>query len=484
MSGTKHDVVVVGAGPTGLLLAGDLAAGGLDCLVLERRSTESNLTRAFAVHARTTEQLDIRGLADDLIGTGAHLDELRVFARAAVRLAHLPTRFPFLLVTPQYETERVLADRVKALGVSIVTGAEVTGLRQDDDGVTVDARNEDGGAEQRHASYVVGCDGVHSAVREAIGVPYPGKAALQSIMLADVRLARPPSDVLTVNGTGEQFAFIAPYGDGWFRIIAWNRAHQVPDSEPVDFEELKEVTRRALGTDFGAHEPRWMSRFHSDERQAPSYRVGRVFLAGDAAHCHSPAGGMGMNTGLQDAANLGWRLVSAVRGWVPDGNADVILDGYQAERKPIGRMVLRASATLLDLATLRSGVARAVRDVIGGLASRVPPIAHRIAGMVSGIELAYDAPAGAHSSVGKRIGDLPLDGGSRLFEALRTGHFVLLGHEVPDGWSARVDAAVPVSGGQPVTLVRPDGYVAWAADDPDEDSVRQALSSWCGDPSA
>jgi 2-polyprenyl-6-methoxyphenol hydroxylase-like FAD-dependent oxidoreductase len=398
----------------------------------------------------------------------------------------LPTRFPFLLVTPQYETERVLEERVEALGVPIVKGAEVTGLRQDDAGVTVDVRNEDGSTQEWHASYVVGCDGVHSAVRKAIGVPYPGKSALRSIMLADVRLARPPSDVLTVNGNGDGFAFIAPFGDGWFRIIAWNRAHQVPDSEPVDFDELTDLTHRVLGTDFGAHDPRWMSRFHSDERQAPSYRVGRVFLAGDAAHCHSPAGGLGMNTGLQDAANLGWRLVSAIRGWVPDGNLDAVLDGYQAERHPVGRLVLRASGALLDLATLRYGMARFVRGVLAGAASHVAPLTHRVAGVISGIGIAYDHPAGAHPSVGKRIGDLPLDGGSRLFEALRMRHFVLLGHEIPDGWSDRVDAAVPAigDGAVPVTLVRPDGYVAWAAEHPDLDSVRQALETWCGTPSA
>lgn len=480
MTKPDHDVIVVGAGPTGLLLAGDLAAGGADCLVLERRSTESNLTRAFAVHARTTELFDMRGLADDLVSTGLPVDEVQLFGRVAVGLTHLPTRFPYLLVTPQYETERVLAERIKELGVPIVSGAEVTSVRQNGDRVAVDVRHEDGSTEQYHASYVVGCDGVHSAVRKAMGVPYPGKSALRSIMLADVLLTESPPNALTANGNRDGFAFIAPFGDGWYRVIAWNRAHQVPDSEPVDFDELKDVMRSALGSDYGAHDPRWITRFHSDERQAPHYRVGRVFLAGDAAHCHSPAGGMGMNTGLQDAANLGWRLVSAIKGWVPDGDVERVLMGYQAERHPVGHMVLRASGALLDLATLRSGVARFVRDMVGSVAGRIRPFTHRVAGMVSGIEISYEAPRGAHPTVGKRIGDLALDNGSRLFEVLRTRRFVLLGAPVPSGWSDRVESATTVDE-HPVTLVRPDGYVAWAANKAEESAVRSALHGWCGE---
>jgi 2-polyprenyl-6-methoxyphenol hydroxylase-like FAD-dependent oxidoreductase len=493
MPPTTTNVLVVGAGPTGLLVAGDLAAAGVPCTVLERRAGESNLTRAFAVHARTLEMLDARGLADDLVETGARVTTLRLFDRAAVDLSRLPTRFPFVLISPQYNTERVLEVRARSLGAEIVHGAEVLGLRQDTDGVEVEVRGEDGVVHRRRGGFVVGADGVHSTVRRALGLSFPGHAAVQSVMLADVRLDDAPAEVLTVNAVADGFAFIAPFGDGWYRVIAWDRRRQLPDSAPVDLEELRGATRRALGTDFGMHDPRWMSRFHSDERQVGSYRVGRVFLAGDAAHVHSPAGGLGMNTGLQDAANLGWKLAAAANGWAPAG----LLDSYHAERHPVGRTVVRASGTLLRLVLLRPRVLRAVRGVVGGVAVRVGPLARRVTGMVSGIGIAYPAPSGAHRMTGRRAPDVRLAGGDRtpgrLYEALRGGRFVLLApaHDpavaVVDGWQGRVAHATPAGGQATVLLVRPDGYVAWASDGPDPArrsvALRAALTGWCGAPS-
>src|SRR5918998_288274 len=307
------DVLVVGAGPTGLMLAGDLARAGLGCTVLERRTEESNLTRAFAVHARTLELLDARGLADDLVATGARVGGLRVFGQLEVDLSRLSSRLPYVLVTPQYNTERVLEEHASALGARIVRGAEVVSLRQDDDGVELDVRYKDGTLGTQGATYAVGTDGVHSKVRQALGLPFPGHSAVQSVMLADVQLGEAPEEVLTVNATGDGFSFLAPFGDGWFRVIAWDRRRQLPDDAPVELDEIRDITQRVLGTDYGMHNPRWMSRFHSDERQITKYRVGRVFLAGDAAHVHSPAGGQGMNAGLQDAANLGWKLAAIGR---------------------------------------------------------------------------------------------------------------------------------------------------------------------------
>src|SRR5215212_3554653 len=328
-------VVVVGAGPTGLMLAGDLARAGVSCTVLERRAEETNLTRAFAVHARTLEMLDARGLADDLVTTGRRVGALRLFGKLEVDLSRLPTRFPYVLVTPQYHTERVLEEHASALGAQIVRGAEVVDLRQDNDGVELDVRYKDGTLGTRRAMYAIGADGVHSKVRQALALPFPGHSAIQSVMLADVQLSEAPEDVLTVNAARDGFIFIAPFGDGWYRVIAWDRRRELPDHAPVELEEIREIAWRVLGTDYGMHDPRWMSRFHSDERQVPHYRVGRVFLAGDAAHCHSPAGGQGMNTGLQDAANLGWKLAAALQGWAPGG----VLDSYHAERYPGGRAV-------------------------------------------------------------------------------------------------------------------------------------------------
>src|ERR687884_906498 len=328
------EVLVVGAGPTGLMLAGDLARAGVDCTVLERRAEESNLTRAFAVHARTLEMLDARGLADDLVTTGARVGALRVFGKLEVDLSRLPTRFPYVLVTPQYQTEGVLEERASALGAQIVRGAEGVGLRQDNDGVELDVRYKDGTSGTQQAAYAVGADGVHSKVRQTLDLPFPGHSVVPSVMLADVQLGEAPEEVLTANAAGEGFSFLAPFGDGWYRVIAWDRRRQLPDDAPLELEEIRDITQRVLGTDYGMHDPRWMSRFHSDERQVTHYRVGRVFLAGDAAHVHSPAGGQGMNTGLQDAANLGWKLAATVRGWAPPG----LLDTYDDERHPAGRL--------------------------------------------------------------------------------------------------------------------------------------------------
>ena len=473
MSPRTTDVLIAGAGPTGLLLAGDLARAGVAVTVLERRTDASNLTRAFAVHARTLEELDARGAADELIATGRRVGSLRLFGGVGLDLSRMPSRFPYVLITPQYETERVLEDRARTLGAEIMHGAEIIDLRQDDDGVEVDVRSSDGAIDTRRASYLVGADGVRSTVRKAIGLPFPGRSAVMSVMLADVRLTEPPADVLTVNGVGDAFAFLAPFGDGWYRVIAWNRHRQLPDDAPVDLEEIRAVARKALGTDYGMHDARWMSRFHSDERQVPRYRVGRVFLAGDAAHVHSPAGGQGMNTGLQDAANLGWKLAAVVRGRAPER----LLDSYEAERHPVGRMVLRGSGGLLRLTLLRSGVLRALRNVSARALLKAGPIARRMAGAVSGVGIGYPAPRGAHPLTGKRAPDVRLagDGPARLYQALRSGRFVLV-TGADAGTTPGVDVVTPAAGTSIAMLVRPDGYIAWAADQADDGTLAAAAA--------
>jgi 2-polyprenyl-6-methoxyphenol hydroxylase-like FAD-dependent oxidoreductase len=445
----RTTVAVVGAGPTGLLLAGDLAHAGVDVTVLERRGTESNLTRAFGVHARTLEHLDARGLADEVVASGAPIDRLSLFDSLKIDLSTLPTRFPFLLITPQYNVEQALEKRATAAGVHIVRDALVTALHQDEDGVELAL---EGGTVR--ADYAVGADGVHSVVRDALGLPFPGRSVLESIMLADVRLAHPPADTLTVNAVGDAFAFVAPFGDGWYRIFAWDRRHQLPTTAPVTLDEIRDVTRHSLGTDLGIQEARWMSRFHSDERQAPHYRIGRVFLAGDAAHVHSPAGGQGMNTGLQDAANLGWKLAAAVQGWAPDG----LLDTYESERHPVGRLVLRSSGAIIRMAMVQSRAGRLARNVVGGAALRLPPVARKVAGTISGVGIDYPhAP---------RAADVELKDSRRLYEVLRDGRYVLL---APDAAAAHlggvhdhVAPASPVETGMPWTLVRPDAHVAWS----------------------
>ncbi|MEU4273106.1 FAD-dependent monooxygenase [Streptomyces sp. NPDC026092] len=452
------DVLVVGAGPTGMLLAGDLAAAGLRVTLLERRPQGiSNITRAFAVHARTLEQLDARGLADELVATGTPITRLRLFGRPALDLTRLPSRFPYLLVIPQYEVERVLERRARSTGVDIRYGTRLRGLTQDADRVTVEATDADDTPLTLHARYLVGTDGARSAVRTALGLPFPGTAAIRSLVLADVRLAEEPEDLLRVNGVDDAFAFIAPFGDGWYRVMGWNRTRQVPDSDPVDLDEVREITRLAFGTDYGMHDPRWISRFHSDERQAPRYRVGRAFLAGDAAHVHSPAGGQGMNTGLQDATNLSWKLAAVLHGDAPDPEA--LLDSYQAERHPVGAAVLRSSGAILRLAMARGPLLRTARALAAQLLGKVPAASAKAMGMISGVGIDYGR---AH----RRVSDLKLREG-RLYELLRAGEFVLI---APEGTTPDLPAAAPTTPPRLVRatwtdptrttalLVRPDGY--------------------------
>ncbi|WP_338495512.1 FAD-dependent monooxygenase [Streptomyces sp. SJL17-4] len=467
---TDTQVLVIGAGPTGLLLAGDLATAGIDVTLVERRPHGlANMTRAFGVHARTLEQLDARGLADELVATGTTLGRARIFGQFDLDLTRLPSRFNHLLVTPQYEVEHLLERRAVAAGVTFRYGTELRGLRQDADTVTAEFTDPDGTPLTLTARHLVGTDGVRSAVRTALGLPFPGGSVIRSIVLADVRLTEDPSHPFSVTGSDDAFAFLAPFGDGWYRVMGWSRTRQVPDTEPVDLDEVREITRRALGTDLGMHDARWISRFHSDERQVPSYRAGRVFLAGDAAHVHSPAGGQGMNTGLQDAANLSWKLTAVLRGDAPAPEA--LLDSYQSERHPVGAAVLRSSGALVRLAMAHTPLTRAARSLTARLLSAVRPASARAMGMISGLGIAYAPPAGSKRPAGRRAPDTRLREG-RLYELLRAGEFVLITPEgglpaLPETASASPERLIRATWTDPTrrtaVLVRPDGYVHWTS---------------------
>ncbi|MBY8841161.1 FAD-dependent monooxygenase [Streptomyces sp. SP2-10] len=497
---------MVGSGPTGLLLAGDLATAGIPVTVLEKRPHKiSNLSRAFVLHARTLEQLDTRpspaavapavaaptaegrashppvprSIADDLEAVGRPLDRIGLFGRLTIDLSTLPSRFRHLLVLPQYEVEKVLERRAAEAGAAFRYETELTGLSQDAEGVTVEVRGPDGGTESLRAAYVVGADGMRSAVRQAIGLPFPGRSVIRSVVLADVRLAEEPPTLLTANAVGDAFAFLAPFGDGYYRVIGWHRGRDVPDSAPLDLSEVKEIVRLALGRDYGMHDARWMSRFHSDERQAPAYRAGRVFLAGDAAHVHTPAGGQGMNTGLQDAANLSWKLAAVVGGHADPG----LLDTYQAERHPVGRAVLRSSGGIVRLAMAEKPWTLAARAALTTLLDTVGPARRKVAGQITGVGYRYPAPRGAHRLTGARIPDVPLAGGGRLHEALRGGRFVLITPEPYAAGAGRADrlaVARWASDRRTAVLVRPDGYAAWAADSAAPAEIEAALSRHLG----
>jgi pentachlorophenol monooxygenase len=455
METEQCDVLVVGAGPAGSMVAAEVARAGWSVTVLERHEQPSPLSRAFGVHARTLEVLDSRGLADRLVANGLRAPRLSLWRGAEVDLSRLPSRFPFVLVTPQGNVDRLLEDEARAQGAEVIRGVTVTGVSQDATWVTVHA-----GDRVFRASYLVGADGVHSTVREQVGQPFPGRAVLKSIMLADAYLADPPSAVISVNAVEDCFAFLAPFGDGWFRIIAWDRRHQAANTDPVDVEEIRDVLRRAMGTDYGLGEVRWKSRFASDERQVPQYRIGRVFLAGDAAHVHSPAGGQGMNTGIQDAANLGWKLAAVL-----NGADESILDTYQGERHPVGKMVLRSSGAAIRAMIIRTPVGRFLRNNLVRAVLGIPPVGDRIAGMFSGVAIGYHR-RGQHKLVGTRYAGLH-----------DTGFVLVVGKN-----AGEVDAEIPVvrrDDDGPGLLVRPDGYVAWAGDVSGGD-WRRALRDWTG----
>ena len=479
------DVIVVGAGPTGLAVANELALAGVDCRILERREEVSNLTRAFAVHARTLELLDARGLAEDVIRRGVRLEQVQGVPGATLDLSRLNSRYPMLLIAPQSATEAVLEASDEQRGVVIERGAEVVGLHQGPDSVRLTVA---GGSGERTetARYVVACDGAHSRVRELLGVGFTGKQYETHIILADVQLAEPPADVMFGRTNQEGLALVLPFGDNEFRVIVWDRRRDgVPLTEPVTEPEVRDALLRIAGTDLGLGTVRWSTRFLSERRQAEHYRVGRVFLAGDAAHVHSPLGGQGMNTGIQDAMNLGWKLAAAVHGHA----GDALLDTYEPERHRVGRQVLAMTDAFNQLVLGRSVATMRLRSLAMRGILRFGPARRLLLGRLSGIGIHYPHRPGEHSLVGKRAMDVLTTSG-RLYEVLRSGTFVLLAGPGCDvrlleretaGYAGRVVLANHHDDRLPqLVLVRPDAYVAWAAGQAGREAVRTALRRWCG----
>jgi 2-polyprenyl-6-methoxyphenol hydroxylase-like FAD-dependent oxidoreductase len=387
-------------------------------------------------------------------------------------LRELPGRHAMLLIVPQSGTEQVLEGRAAELGVPITRGAEVVGLTQDDDGVTVECAD---GATVR-AKYVVGCDGAHSTIRSLVGIEFVGKQYETHILLADVALSRAPSDTLTGVTNERGVVLMIPFGDGWFRAIGWDRLReQAPLSEPVTLDEIRQSFLRVAGDDFGMTEMRWSSRFLSERRQAGHYRSGRVFIAGDAAHVHSPLGGQGMNTGIGDAMNLGWKLAAAVKGSAPPG----LLDSYETERHPVGAMVLRTTDAFNQVVLGRSRLQRIARTVVIGTLTRVPKTRRLMREFLSGIGIAYAHKRGDSPLVGRRMPDVECDG-RRVYELLREGKFVLITASPVDvGRSDIVHVVGRHSELPAAVLVRPDSYVAWAEDRmPSAAELVAALDNW------
>jgi 2-polyprenyl-6-methoxyphenol hydroxylase-like FAD-dependent oxidoreductase len=478
------DVVVVGAGPAGLTAAGDLARCGRSVVVLERWPEPNPSSRAFATMARTLEVLDARGLADGVLAHAHRASGVSIFAGARIDLTHLRSTYQFVAVTPQTHVDRALEEYAGMHGCDVQRGFEVIALEQDSDGVTVSARPKDDDDPEHtgtwRAAYVIGADGAHSTVRDLLDVEFGGKTILSSLVLADVKLADgPTSGELTLGSTRDVIGFLAPYDRGdangaWYRAMVWDRKHQVPDSESASPDEVIDVLTRAMGRDVGVLEIGWLSRFHCDERQVAQYRHGRVFLAGDAAHVHSPMGGQGMNTGIQDAANLAWKI-DAVLG----GASDDVLHTYQSERHPIGTRVLRQSGMMARGATLHPRVARAVRNLLAPRLLRRPRVRDAVAGSFAGTELRYPHRRGEHPLVGTRATEIPLLEG-RLTQLQRHAGFVFIREhgEAPIDVPGLVEAER--TDGGPAVLVRPDGYIAWAGTSSGREGMTAALARWTG----
>jgi 2-polyprenyl-6-methoxyphenol hydroxylase-like FAD-dependent oxidoreductase len=482
-----HDVVIAGGGPTGLMLAGELALGGIDVAVVERRPHLDLVgTRAGGLHARSLEVLDQRGIADRFIARGRRIQSLQ-FAGMPLDSRGLASRHAGVLALSQVQVERLLADWAGGLGAVILRGDEVTAFAQDDAGVVVERAV---GAPLR-AGYLVGCDGGRSRVRKAAGIAFPGCEATVSNLIAEVEMAQEPPWGLRRDALG--LHSLSRTEDGRrVRVLLTER--QVGSAAEPTLGDLAAALAAVHGSDFGVHSPAWISRFTDATRQAATYRRGRVLVAGDAAHVHPPDGGQGLQTGLQDAVNLGWKLAQVIRGVSPDS----LLDSYQAERHPVGARVLRNARAAI---ALRAGDPRtlALRELMTELLA-IDDAGRRTAAMMSGLDIRYDFGDG-HALLGRRMPDLDLQtaaGPSRVFEWLHAARPLLLDFGGPARPGVRVacdrlqrveavmvgDLQVPAVGTvdpPAAVLVRPDGHVAWAGEGGDAGLAR-ALARWFGAP--
>ena len=488
------EVAVVGGGPVGMWLAAELHRGGVRPVVLERRAERSPHSKALTLYPRTLELFAMRGIAGRWLDEGAQVPSSH-FAMLTSRLdfSHLDTRFPFTLFLPQVRTEQLLEEQLASLDVPYLREHAVTGLRQDADGVDVDVMTPSGPRVMR-AAYVVGCDGGGSTVRAAAGIGFTGTRPTWSNVMGDVELTDPPQGrALTLNLPGGSM-YVLALGGGRYRLVTVDHATLYDRTEgPVTAGELRASALRLAGTDYGLRETpdAWLSRVSNATGQADSYRAGRVLLAGDAAHIHYPAGGQGLNLGLQDATNLAWKLAATLKGWAPGW----LLDSYQAERHPVGLEVVEDTLAQCALLanTSREGVA--LRDRFNELLATHPSLNRELAVRLSGLGVSY--PGG-----GRRVPDLPLCGGpaASVFGLLAGARFVLLGLDaepgreepagcragVAAGYSGRLDVVTASLAEDRedwadvrAVLIRPDGYVAWSRGEGDP-ATEPSLTRWLG----
>jgi 3-(3-hydroxy-phenyl)propionate hydroxylase len=490
---TEHAVVIAGGGPTGMMLAAELALARVDVAIVERRANQDVPgRRAGGLHARTIEVLDQRGVAERFLSQGKVM-QVAGFAMIPLDISDFPTRHNYGLALIQERIEHILAAWVDELAVPIHRGRDVTGFAQDDTGV--DVVSSDG--RSLRAQYLVGCDGGRSLIRKQAGIDFPGWDASISYLIAEAAMTEEPAWGFRNDERGVNA--LAKLEDGK-RVGAVLNEPKVSQGEAPTVDDLRKALSAVYGTDFGVHDVTFVSRFTDAARQAASYRDRRVLLAGDAAHVHSPAGGQGLNIGVQDAVNLGWKLAQVVRGTSPES----LLDTYQAERHPIAARVLKN--TMAQTALMRGDArAKAAHETMSELLSMDEP-RKRYAAMMSGLGIHYDLGAG-HPLLGRRMPDLDLateSGPRRVFALLHEARPVLLNLGEPGAldiatspWADRVrriDARyagaweLPVLGAvaaPSAVLIRPDGYVAWVGnEDPTHAGLRNALTTWFGPPAS
>jgi 3-(3-hydroxy-phenyl)propionate hydroxylase len=483
---TEHAVLIAGGGPTGLMLAGELALAGVDVVIVERRASQDLAgSRAGGLHSRTIEVLDQRGIADRFLSQG-QVAQVAGFAGVSLDISDFPTRHNYVLALWQKHIERILAGWLDELGVPTYRGREVTGFVQDNRGVNVELS----GGQTMRARYLVGCDGGRSLIRKSAGIDFPGSDPTTSNLIAEVEIAEEPEwgirrDAIGIHG-------LSRLEDGLVRVLVTEQ--EVGATGEPTLRDLSEALIAVYGTDYGIHSPTSISRFTDMTRQAASYRKGRVLLAGDAAHVHPPDGGQGIQTGVQDAVNLGWKLARVIKGISPES----LLDTYHTERHPVAARVLRN--TMASVALRREDErTKALRDTMSELLAMEEP-RKRFAAMMSGLDIHYDFGEG-HPLLGRRMPDLDLvtaDGTLRVFTLLHDARPVLLNFGEPGSiditpWADRVQLIdvkcvgvweLPAIGAVPAptaVLIRPDGYVAWVGGRTHM-GLADALATWFGAP--
>ncbi|GAB3721038.1 rifampin monooxygenase [Nocardiopsis nanhaiensis] len=478
------DVIVVGGGPTGLMLASELRLHGVQALVLEREHEPTKVVRSLGLHARSVEVMDQRGLLERFLDLGTQYPLGGFFAGISKPAPErLDTAHPYVLGIPQTTTDRLLYEHATALGAEVRRGSALVGLDQDGDGVTAELAD----GTRLRSRYLVGCDGGRSTVRKLLGTGFPGEPSRTETLLGEVELTASPETLAAVTAevrkTHLRFGAM-PLGDGLYRVVAPAEGVAEDRTAAPTLDELKRQLREVSGTDFGVHSPRWLSRFGDATRLADRYRSGRVLLAGDAAHIHPPAGGQGLNLGLQDAFNLGWKLAAEVNGWAPEH----LLDSYQEERRPVASDVLENTRAQTELMSPEPGP-QAARRLVSELMD-FEEVNRYLTEKIIAIGVRYDFGAGSeragHELLGKRLRDIGLKRG-RLYALMHGGRGLLLdqtGRLSVAGWEDRVDHVVDNSEelDAPAVLLRPDGHVAWGG--ADQRDVRSRLAQWFGAPAS